>query len=133
MERMTGPNNSVATDESNALLLATYGQQFTYSGQAGGFRFLLTAPAVDAGVRSILTNIKARYVVVDRRLQSADHLVGIYPVPGTAPLQPSEMIDPAVTGKWDLQTTVNRIADTGDLVVYDVSKLSGIDATATGR
>jgi hypothetical protein len=133
MERMAGPNNSVATDESNGLLLATFGQQFTYSGQAGGFRFLLTAPTVDAGVRSILTNIKARYVVVDRRLQSADHLVGIYPVPGSVPLQPNELIDPVVTGKWDLQTSVSRIADTGDIVVYDVSKLSGIDATSTGR
>jgi hypothetical protein len=125
-------NNTVATDESNALLMAVYGQQIPWSGPANGVHTMMAASSVDSGTRIVLTSLRARYVVLDRRRQGADHLVGIYPLPGPNAAQPGQLLDPAVVARFDSQPDVSRIADTGDIVIYDVSRLSGLDPSATG-
>jgi hypothetical protein len=127
-----GVNNTVATDESNALLMAVYGQQIPWSGPANGVHTMMAASSVDSGTRIVLTSLRARYVVLDRRRQGADHLVGIYPLPGPNAAQPGQLLDPAVVARFDSQPDVSRIADTGDIVIYDVSRLSGLDPSATG-
>jgi hypothetical protein len=121
-----GINNSIPTDESNALLLAVYGQQTPWLGLANGIRRTLAAPSVDSGARATLTLLGAQYVLLDRRVQSADHLVGIYPLPGPQAPDPGQLIDPAAFAKFNAEPDADRVADSGNIVVYDVSKLSGV-------
>ena len=125
-----GTENNVATDESNAMLLALYGQQWTWSGSAHGIRRMIGAPTVDSGALAALSSVGARYVVMDRRSQSADHLVGIYPLPGSSGPTPNQLIDPAAFAKFDAEPDVSRVADSGNIVVFDVSRLSAADASA---
>lgn len=121
-----GSDNSIPTDESNALLLAVYGQQTPWLGFANGIRAMLAAPTVDSGARAVLVGVQADYVVVDRRTQSADHLVGIYPLRGPGAPDSSQLLDPRVSGKFDVEPDVDRLVDSGNIVVYDVRKLSGV-------
>jgi hypothetical protein len=121
-----GMNNSMPTDESNAMLLAAYGHQAPWLGQSNGIRRMLGAPSVDSGAVAALTFVGAQYVVLDRRVQSADHLLGVYPLPRSQAPDPRELIDPAAFAKFDFEPNVNRVADSGNIVVYDVGKLSGV-------
>jgi hypothetical protein len=119
-----GPNNVVATDPSNAMLLTAYAQQVTYSGQAHGIQGMLLAPRVDDSVQDVLTTMGIRYVVVDRRVRSLDHSVGFYAPGGAGPLAAvGDLFDPAVYGKFDTQPWASRIADSGAIVIYDVEGL----------
>jgi hypothetical protein len=128
-----GEHNSVAASDADAFLLATYGQQRSWTGFARGIRAMLFAPEVNPSVRLILAGVEAEYVVVDRRLQSFDLLAGYYPAPGPDPLAPSQLLDPIVSNKFDSHPDVSRIADTGDIVVYDVSRLSGVATASTNN
>jgi hypothetical protein len=123
-----GPDNVIATDPSNALMLAAYGQQIPFSGQARGIQRMLLAPYFDASSSTVLRGIGADYVVLDRRVRSLDHGSGFYPPGGSGPLSaPSPIFDAAVLAKLDTLPGVQRIADSGNVVVYDVRALD--DAT----
>ena len=119
-----GPDNVMTTDPSNALMMGAYGFQRPFTGQAYGVQSMLLAPYVDATSLDVLRTLKARYVVMDRRVRSWDHSLGFYPPGGSGPLSaPSPLLDPAIVDKFDALAGVNRIADTGSVVVYDMGAL----------
>lgn len=123
MRQSLGPNNNIPTDESNAMLLGLYGRQYSSSGPAGGVRRMLLTPTLDPGAIGALVTVNAQYVVMDRRVQSGDHLVGIYPLLPFQSNAPSQFIDPQAIAKFTSDPDVSRIADSGDILVFDVSKL----------
>jgi uncharacterized membrane protein len=119
--QMLGPGNVIATDQSNALFMATYGRQLTYTGQERGVQGLFFAPTADASVLDVLRTAQPQYVVFDQRLRSWDHLVGVFPPGGAGPLgPPSPLLDPATLAKFDAMDGVSRIADSGNIVVFDM-------------
>jgi hypothetical protein len=118
-----GPGNIIATDDSNALLLLAYGDQVPLSGAPNGIQSVFLSRTMDSTVDQILDAVHVRYLVVDRRLQSFDRTVGLFPAPA-GPTQPGQLLDPAAYAKFDARTDVSRIADSGDIVVYDVHLLT---------
>jgi hypothetical protein len=119
-----GRNNVMFTDPSNTLMMGAYGQQIPYTGTAGGVQAMLLAPYVDETSVAVVQRLGARYVVLDRRARSWDHSLGFYPPGGAGPLStPSPDLDPAIVGKLEGLDGVNRIADSGNVVVYDVRGL----------
>jgi hypothetical protein len=66
--------------------------------------------------------------VLDRRTRSLDHGSGFYPPGGDGPLSaPSPSFSDAVVDKFEPLPGINRLADSGNIVVYD---LSGVDTSA---
>jgi hypothetical protein len=120
-----GPDNVIALDPSNALMFGAYGRQRVYTGQPYGVQAMLLTRNVDASVQSVLRALDVRYVVVDRRARSWDHTTGFYPAGGIGPLsRPSDPLDQSVYQKFDGQPDVNRLVDSGNVVVYDVRGLA---------
>jgi hypothetical protein len=75
---------------------------------------------------SILRQVRIRYVVVDLRLSQALPALGFYFEEGepgsfqyTAPI-PREALT-----KFGAIRQINRVFDSGDIVIYDVAELSG--------
>jgi hypothetical protein len=125
MRQLAGPNNSIPTDESNAMLLGLYGQQLSSSGTASGVRFMLLSRVLNADAINALNAVGAHYVLVDRRAQSGDHLIGIYPLAPDLAHAPSSFIDPAAVDKFNQDPSIDRVADSGNIAVFDVSRLVG--------
>jgi hypothetical protein len=120
-----GRGQSIATDPTNAELLLAYAEQRPATTAAHGIRAMLYSATVDDSTREILAYAQARYVLVDRRLNSWDHLIGVYPRGGLGDAaDPPRLFDPSVYGKFDTQPTVSRLLDAGDIVLYDVEALS---------
>jgi hypothetical protein len=83
---------------------------------------------VDASTVSVLDAVGTRYVVLDKRTRSLDHGTGFYPPGGTGPLSaPSPLFSTAVVDKLEPLPGVNRVADSGNIIVYD---LGGVDTSA---
>jgi hypothetical protein len=123
-----GPDLTLLTDPSNALMFAAYGREFPFSGPARGVQSVLLAPYVDASTFTILDAVGTRYVVFDRRTRSLDHGSGFYPPGGAGPLSaPSPLFSTAVVDKFEQLPGMDRIADSGNIVVYN---LSGVDTSS---
>jgi hypothetical protein len=116
-----GDGKIVVTDQSNALFLTDYAREVAYTGQERGTQGLFFAPTIDASVLDVLRTVQPQYIVFDRRQRSWDHLVGFFPPGGAGPLgSPSPLMDPSATAKFDSYGGVDRIADSGNIVVYAV-------------
>src|SRR5207237_1352212 len=95
---------------------------------ARGVQSALVAPFVDPSTVSALDAVGTRYVVFDQRTRSLDHGSGFYPPGGIGPLSaPSPLFSTAVVNKFEPLPGINRLADSGNIVVYD---LSGVDTSA---
>lgn len=118
-----GPNNRMAADRTNSLLMGSYGDQFLVNGLTGRINvssvfFSRTFGPEDV---ALLRRGNVRYLVVDRRLSTGLPQFGVYFEPG----EPGEgkhtkPIDPAALAKFDSLAGVDRIFDSGDIVIYDV-------------
>lgn len=122
---LLGSGKRLAADASNAQYLITYGDQYVLTGDAGGVRSAILGTSVDDSVRYILNQDQLQFVVIDRRLISWNSVVGIYPPRPGADRDQSVLLDPAAIDKFDQQPNVNRIIDSGNIVIYDVGGLSG--------
>jgi hypothetical protein len=120
-----GPNNRFAVDPSNGKALVAYGEQYPYTGWAHGIRGLLFAAQIGRNEQRILQNTGVRFVALDRRLISWDHMVGLYfNHTGSPAGQKLELLDPEAFAKFDNQQRVSRIFDSGTIVIYYVGALS---------
>lgn len=124
-----GPNNRMAADRINGLLMLAYGEQHTVMNVGDGVNVggIYLSPTVGKYQTQLLQKGKIRYLVVDRRLSTALPLVGIYfenGEPGsenrTTPISAADL------AKFDKLPNVNRLFDSGDIIVYDVGELSGV-------
>jgi hypothetical protein len=121
-----GSGHRVATDRVNSLLMATYGRQRVITSLDDNIdpSPLFTSLTFDDTDLSILRDAQIQYLVADLRLSTALPRRGFYfseIEPGafnyTAP------ISKAALTKYDNLPNVNRVFDSGDIVIYDTGAL----------
>lgn len=116
-----GPGNRVAVDASNAKLMGAYGLQHPFTGQKHGIQSMVLSNNVGRTELNIIRKTSVQYVVVDRRLISWDHMIGFYFNRWSQEDHPElEFVEPYVYQKFDTQKSVNRIFDSGNIILYDV-------------
>ena len=122
-----GDDNRVAADRTNTTLMGSYGRQRMITNLADKVVIsgIFLAPHFDDYELSVLRAAQIRYLVADQRFTAASPQDGYYyeaweqlVVPYTAPLKP------AMLGKFDTTTNVNRVFDSGDIRLYDVGTLA---------
>ena len=115
-----GPGNRIGVDISNMALLASYGQQNTVRNASS----LYYSPAFGPAQRAYLASESVRYLFVDRRLAQSLPVSGNYfavdpeisHLKGPIPLRNLD--------KYDGMAGVDRLYDSGDVVIYDLRGLS---------
>lgn len=122
-----GPNQRVAADRTNGLLLGSFGQQFVataLSTRVSTYRIFF-APEIGEAEREIISQAGIQYVLVDSRLSTALPQVGFYYERGEPDTMNHKVpMDPSLLDKFDRTPGVNRIFDSGDIVIYDVRALN---------
>lgn len=125
------PANRVASDRINQVLLGTYGKQrvVTTIQDTIDLSPVFLSPHLTDEDRSLLQQGRIRYLVADTRLTHALPLLGFY-------YEMSEMgafhhktpIDPQAFTKFDDTPQVNRVFDSGAIIIYDVEGLANATA-----
>ncbi len=121
-----GPDNRVATDRTNSLLMSTYGDQRIVTGIADNIDVTPVFFSSNLGSyeASILQKGQIRYLIVDLRLSRALPSVGFY----FDPSEPDSFhhtvpINLKALTKFDTMSQVNRVFDSGNIVIYDMGGL----------
>lgn len=112
-----GPDNRLGADRTNFQLLGSYGRQQVSSTLSGGVNvnWILFAPTMGQAQRDLARQGRLRYIVVAKQL--AD-------VPGVARSYYSDADVAAALRKFDFLEGIDRIYDSGNLVIYDVGALA---------
>jgi uncharacterized membrane protein len=117
-----GPNNRVTADLTNYLLMGSYGKQDS----SYGLSAVYFSPQIGETEQKLLQYEEIRYLVVDKRLSSGLPVRGYYfnqrEPNANAYIRP---IDTGALSKFDYVEQVDRIFDSGDIIIYDVRVLSG--------
>jgi len=121
-----GPNNRVATDRINQILMSTYGDQRIVTSQEDKVEVSPVFFSSQFGPEdiAILRQARVRYLVVDLRLSTALPLEGYYfeSDESDAYRLISPISSDALT-KFSAIPQINRVFDSGDIVIYDVGAL----------
>jgi hypothetical protein len=122
-----GSDRRIAADRVNRLLLGSYGMQHVVFHHSEGIESwqLFVSAGIGQPEQTRLVQIKLEYLLIDRRLSQALPLTGFYYEEGEIFLKRHTVpISAAVLGKWDANSAVDRLFDSGDLQIYDVRRLS---------
>jgi hypothetical protein len=123
-----GSGNRIVTDRSNGLLLGSFGLQEPRADEFNGqfLPRLITASHLNRGLRRAVRDAGVSYLVVDRRLATALPLVGYY-FQRTEPNAFGHRRPPREKDllKYDHICPVDRIFDSGNIVVYDTRRVRG--------
>jgi len=119
-KNVLGPGRRFIAPEAVARELIVNGKQIAFVTSASfDARSVLYAPDVTSGIVQTLGDHAVSYVAIDRRTSGDDSMAGyFFSRPGE-----SEVIDPLEAHKYDAFPGVDRLLDTGDIVVYDVNRL----------
>ncbi len=118
-----GPDNRVGTDRINQMLMSTYGDQRVVTGLEDHVDIspVFFSSRVGPEEVAILRRAKIRYLVVDLRLSTSLPLEGFYFESGepdafrlTSPISRDALT------KFNTIPQINRVFDSGDIVIYDV-------------
>ncbi len=124
-----GPNHRVGSDRINTLLMATYGQQWGYTSadnKTPGVEQVVVSPFFGATEEEELKQDGIKYLVVDLRLHKALPWVGFdFNEPASPASAYRSPLPLDALGKFDGVEHVNRLFDSGDIVLYDVGYLTG--------
>jgi hypothetical protein len=122
-----GPGQRIISDHVNDLLMGTYGGEWpvTTSSDQIVVTPVFTEPRFDSYVAEILQQGRIQYIVVDHRLI----LPGIGWYDGTGSPDNTNSSDPNAPAKFDSVPNVNRIYDSGNIVIYDVQAITNGTAT----
>lgn len=123
-----GPGNRIISDRTNDTLMGTYGDQrpVTAYGDREAAYTVFFAASVGPAERAALQHGRIRYIVVDLRLSTGLPLVGVYYEVGEPGAnQRTVPLDPALLKKFDDVPDLNRLFDSGDIVIYDARPLVG--------
>ena len=119
-----GPGNRMIGDRVNMLLMATLGYQWDVTSVNDDILVskVFITPDFGTNVKTTIQRGDIRYVVVDSRLSTGVPRVGYYydaqepnAMHYTAPLDPADLT------KFDGVQNVDRIYDSGNMIIYDVS------------
>ena len=122
-----GSDNRMATDRTNQLLMSTYGDQRLVTSQEDNIDVtpIFFSSSLGSYEVSILRQTRVRYLVVDLRLSKALPLVGFYFEPGEpGSYQRKVPISLEALTKFSTIPKINRVFDSGDIVIYDVGELT---------
>jgi hypothetical protein len=116
-----GPKNRVFTDRANQLMESVYGDQYVVTNIGDGIE--LSDVFFEATMSSDLINKlragEVHFLFVDMRLTTAPPVVGFYFEQG----ETAEVLTPALLNKFDAVPQINRLFDSGNIVVYDTGEL----------
>ncbi|HEY6542224.1 MAG TPA: hypothetical protein VIZ18_14875, partial [Ktedonobacteraceae bacterium] len=121
-----GPNNRVATDRINSILMGSYGNQRVVSTIADKIDVspVFFAPHMEQSEVAILKSAGVRYLVVDLRLAQALPLLGYYYEQNeTGAYRHTVPISLQALTKFNAIPQINRVFDSGNIVIYDVGGL----------
>jgi hypothetical protein len=120
-----GEDRRFAADRDNRLLLGAYGMQDVLFGQRGLETWqMFVSPSVGDFERTRIRALGLDYLLIDRRLAQGLPVFSIYYEEGEIAHGLHETpISLSVLGKWDHATNIDRIYDSGDIQVYDVSRI----------
>jgi len=109
-----GTGQRIISDQVNTILMATYGREWVVTPANSQLQVssVFTSPHFDHDVQTILQQGGIQDVVVDRRLIGVDQTDYIQP------------LDAGMLSKFDGVQGVNRVFDSGNVIIYDVSAIS---------
>ena len=122
-----GLKNRIATDRTNQLLMSAYGDQRIVTGLEDNIDVTLVffSPSFGPNEVALLRRAQVRYLVVDLRLSKALPALGFYFEPGEpGSFQHTTPISLEALTKFSTIPQINRVFDSGDIVIYDVGGLS---------
>jgi hypothetical protein len=123
-----GPDHVFSSDASNVNTLIVYGDQYTISGRTYDANALIYQPVFSTSQAQSIEEGQIQYILVDRRQISGNNMLGIYF--DRANLDPSaEWLDPNLYQKYDKLPRVDRILDSGAIVIYDIGALTNGSTT----
>lgn len=120
------PADRIAADRTNTLLLATYGRlnPVTHQNDELYLAQLFLLPQVTPYEQQLAAQIHLQYALVDTRLSTQLPRVGVYFEAGEP--NSNDYDEPAsleALTKFDRMPSVSRLFDSGNIRVYDVSRL----------
>ena len=125
-----GPDHRIAASRADAKALSAYGEQTPFTGTAHGIRDMLLSAVVGPSEVEIIQTTGIEYIAAERRSISWDHLIGFFFLNQKS--SPSyELLEFETYQKFDGLEGVNRILDSGDIVIYDVGVY--LEAPVEGR
>ena len=116
-----GVGHRFASDPSNARLLMLYGGQTALTGKDPPVEEVIRKPRLAAWQVRLLHDHALGYVLVDRRRRSGSPSRGYFFCVTT---NPCELFDEASFSKFENETTVSKLFDSGHVSVYDVRALT---------
>jgi hypothetical protein len=122
-----GPNQRIATDRTNQLLMSTYGDQYVITSLADNVDVtsIFFSPSLGPKELLMLRSAHIRYLVVDLRLSTSLPYLGFYFEPGEpGAFQHATPISREALTKFNTMPQVNLVFDSGDIVIYNVGGLS---------
>jgi len=121
-----GPNNRVATDRTNQILMTTYGDQYIVTSLTDNKDVtpIFFSSRLGPDEVSILQLARVPNPIVDLRLGAALPALGFYFEPGEpGSFQHTTPISREALTKFSTIPQINRVFDSGDIVIYDVGGL----------
>jgi hypothetical protein len=122
-----GPDNRIATDRTNQLLMSVYGGQYIVTSLEDKIDVspVFFSSRLGPDELAILQRARVRYLIVDLRLSTALPSVGVYfEVGEPGSFHHTTPISRQALTKFSAIPQVNRVFDSGDIVIYDVGGLS---------
>ncbi len=119
------PPGVFGADEANGRLLLARTQRFVYAGRYPFVRDIVSKPEFDQWQLQAMHDYQMKYVVVDRRQSSWDNMIGYFFLPKPRDSErTAAWLDPEQYQKYDQQAEVDRLFDSGNIVIYGIGALS---------
>ena len=121
------PNSRLVADRINGLLMGAYGRQYIIRSGTDGVQIapVLFSLYLRVYEYDLLRSTRSQYVVTDLRLTQALPELGMYVEAGEpGSTTRSTPLSPLALEKFDLLPGVSRIYDEGNIVIYDVRRLT---------
>jgi len=112
-----GSGRRFAAEDADARLLVVDGHQVAFQGTNPDYDTVLQSPILNPWMVALLRRERIPFVLADRRSISADNIAGYFFDVGAPARYPA-----ASTAKFDL-SDVDRLYDSGDIVIFDVRGL----------
>ena len=121
-----GPDNRMVGDRIQTNLMGAYGTQrmIVNLNDQVSVSGLFLRPELSKEDRSLISDMRIRYLVIDRRIAGALPILGYYIEKWEQLIfQYTPPIDIAVLDKYNRIPGVSRIFDSGDIVIYDLGAI----------
>lgn len=122
-----GPDNHVATDRINQMLMNTYGDQYVVTDLYNHIDIspIFYAAQLGPTEKALIQQAKIRYVVIDQRLSTSLPVDSVYfEVDQEYLSQLKKPLSRAALTKFNNIPQMNRLFDSGNIIIYDTGAIS---------